>query len=486
MNRLFLLLGLGLLSFSVACGRGGSSNQGFGSGGNTANSKLSGQYTYELSGIDLTTSPALFFREAGVFTADGNGHITAGFDDTAEGSSVALNAPVTGTYSISTDGTGSAALTFSNNSVLTLALTVIGSSKVNLIEVDSGVTAGGTAELQSTSSFSAAPSGTFAFRFHSFGPASVAEVGAFTVTSGAISGTADVNRSGALTSGVAVTGLFNAPDATSGRGTGTLNDPVNGTTSFSYYMIDSNTAELFSTLPGVVGLGRAEKQTVTSFSTASLSGGYAFGSRGDSLAGSGDDARTVGRFSANGGGTITGGVFDSAEDGVASSNVSFTGTYTVDSDGRAALTLAPASNIILWMISPSRAFFLMNETASVEDGTVDLQSGSFSNSSLSGTYSFLTDGFTATNTYDRVGLITADGSGGIGLKYILNLTGVTSSTPVTLHGSYSADASGNGRVTGSVDTLSSNLVFYMVSGSQAYILQNDAGTEIDGSMSKQQ
>ena len=38
---------------------------------------------------------------------------------------------------------------------------------------------------------------------------------------------------------------------------------------------------------------------------------------------------------------------------------------------------------------------------------------------------------------------------------------------------------------GAISGLSNNLVFYLISGSDAYILQNDTGTEIDGVMSKQ-
>jgi hypothetical protein len=53
-----------------------------------------------------------------------------------------------------------------------------------------------------------------------------------------------------------------------------------------------------------------------------------------------------------------------------------------------------------------------------------------------------------------------------------------------LSGRYSV--SSNGRTTGSINTLSNNLVFYLVSGSDAYVVQNDSGVQIDGTVSKQQ
>jgi hypothetical protein len=53
-----------------------------------------------------------------------------------------------------------------------------------------------------------------------------------------------------------------------------------------------------------------------------------------------------------------------------------------------------------------------------------------------------------------------------------------------LSGSYSV--SGNGRATGSISTLSNNLIFYLISGTDAYVVQNDAGVQISGTISKQQ
>ncbi len=51
------------------------------------------------------------YREAGVFTANGNGGITSATDDFSEGSTV-LTTISTGSYAISNDGTGS--LSFNN------------------------------------------------------------------------------------------------------------------------------------------------------------------------------------------------------------------------------------------------------------------------------------------------------------------------------------------------------------------------------------
>jgi hypothetical protein len=68
------------------------------------------------------------------------------------------------------------------------------------------------------------------------------------------------------------------------------------------------------------------------------------------------------------------------------------------------------------------------------------------------------------------------------LNEVTNTSG-SASGPFVLSGSYSV--SSNGRTTGSISSLSSNLVFYLVSGNDAYVIQNDSGVVINGTISKQ-
>src|SRR5207245_2946181 len=126
---------------------------------------------------------------------------------------------------------------------------------------------------------------------------------------------------------------------------------------------------------------------------------------------------------------------------------------------------------VFWLVSPTRAFFLINSGSKVEDGTIDQQQGTaFSNSSLNGQFALVMDGFDTTSFVDRVGTLHADGNG-------------TLTLPGFLPGNYSVAS--NGRVTGSISSLSNNLVFYVVSNNSAYALQNDTATQISGTISKQ-
>ena len=450
--------------------------------GNFSNASLNGHYAYQMTGFDLFNGTS--FSEGGVFTADGAGNITSGTDDFVETTGF-QSTPITGTYTVANDGTAVATLNFSGGGSLVLGMTLVSSSKAYLIEGDQFGNAAGIAEKQDTNVLTTTPAGTFAFRAHSASSSqgSTSRAGVITVTSGAVTGNEDVNDGG-VASSAAITGVFNAPDAT-GRGTASLQD-TGGTITLQYYVVNSTNIRFLQTDLGLIGSGRGETQSNVAYSDASLSGSYAFGIQGDTLA-STDAVHTVGQLIADGNGNITGGAFDSVENGVTSTNLSLTGTYTVDSTGRGVITLTSSNGTVqevFWLVSPSRAFIVSDDPASIADGSADLQIGSsFTNASLTGQFAFFNHGFDTTDLVDRVGTIIPDGAGNLTLTEFLNRTGVVTPTAVTLSGTYSVGT--NGRATAAVTSLSSNLVLYMISSNDAYILQNDANVEIDGAMSKQ-
>jgi hypothetical protein len=136
------------------------------------------------------------------------------------------------------------------------------------------------------------------------------------------------------------------------------------------------------------------------------------------------------------------------------------------------------------MISPARGFFVVGDPTTVQEGTLDLQqAATLSNSTMNGQYGLVMDGFDAGGAKDRVGTLQWDGSGNLTLNEFTNANGVIT-VPIVLSGSYSV--SSNGRATGSISSLSNGLVFYLISGNDAYVLQNDPGVQIDGTLSKQQ
>jgi hypothetical protein len=505
MKRLSLALMLLSLVFSIACGSNGIN--GLIGTGHYSNASLNGSYVYQITGNDLNSGSA--YTETGVFTANGNGTITTGEDDFSEETSGGITTPTTdtGTYSISSDGTGTITLNFSSGSI-DFDITLASTSKFYLIEAD-GVNATGVGEKQTSTTLPAAAT-AFVFKQHNgngvTGTQSSSAVGQFTLaTDGTVTGSDDVNRSGAVNGGggtgtpltLTAASAFTAPDG-SGRGTAKLVDSTE-TLNLVYYVVDGNNVRFIDSDSGVVGIGRAEAQSGT-FTTDPLSGNsFAFGSRADDSVGLAS-VNTVGSFTASSG-AISGGLLDSAVDWTAAyASIPINpGTYTpVTTSGRSVVatsTSAPFTNSVtqvFWMVNPSRAFFLTasdtSDPSKIEDGTADEQQGTFSNSSLNGQFAFNMDGFDNNEGLfvDRVGWIQWKGDGTLNWNEAVNNSGSIGSSG-GLTGTYTVGT--NGRSAATVNSLSesnNDLVFYLVSGTNAYMLENDTGVEINGAMNEQQ
>ena len=493
MKRAVVICILAGLLLLTACGSGSSGATPVGAGqGNFSKASLKGQYAYQIAGYDLTSGAP--YREAGYFVADGNGNLTSGSDDFSEPTTGGVqNASTTGTYSIANDGTGTLILSTASGA-LRFSLTMVSNSEVLMNEADSGAfIAAGRADLQAPSALSSVPAGTFVFRIHSCvscsGSDSASLVGAMTVAGGNVSGSDDVLRGGIFDPGstgggpLAITGSLNTPTS-NGRGTGSITD-ASGTVNFIYYIVDSKTLRFLVSDSGVIGLGSAEAQSGT-FSSSSLKGSYVFGSRADDATAGINAQNTVGVFTAGGNGTISTGTLDSVQDGNPSSQVGLSGSYAVLSNGRAVVKLGTIQQVC-WMVNASRGFFLTDDSTKVEDGTLDQQQGSFSNGSLSGQYAFSMDGLEFTNNgtvaLTQVGWIVWNGSGTLTWSETVNNSSSGSGPSGNLPGTYSV--SSNGRTTAAVNTLSNNIVVYLVSGSKGYMLQNDTGVEIVGTMAAQ-
>ena len=492
--KFYFALGMLSLLAAVGCGTYGGSPSLVHTTGNFTNGSLKGSYVYQIHGVSVASGSV--YRQVGVFTADGNGNITGGTDDSSVN---AGGTAVSGVYTVGNDGTGFLTINTSLGQI-TLGITLVSSSKLELIENDAALDAAGTAELQQST---VAPSGTFVFRLHQDAAAQspsteATEVGAFTVSSGAGNGAMDQNLNGTFTS-PNLTVTLNAP-VNSGRGTGNLVDTsANFTTALVYYVVNNGKLVLLVTNAGAVGSGSAEVQTGSV--GGGLSGTYVFGSRGDDSFL--DGVATAGQFTASAG--VLSGTEDVMVDGNFSANVNFPSTcYTAGSaggiSGRVVLTSgsgAPCSGSttqVFWMVSPSRAFFLDNSGTTIEDGTVDLQTGnSFSASSLKGQFVIVMDGLDRTpeqvglpdQILARLGTLQFDGAGNLTLNELVNASGSGGGgqSPGVLTGTYTVAS--NGRVVASLNGNTLNLVMYAVSGSQAYVLQGDAGVITSGTVELQ-
>jgi hypothetical protein len=468
---------------AVGCGSGGGIIHPLPGGYSKAS--LKGQYVIVQTGIGVNQAGTSSdpFSETIVFTADGSGRLNITVDDFDQtGGPFGLSSPLTGSYNIGSDGTGS--LIFNFNTPTNYAITMIDDNHFYVIEQDLFATASGFGEKQDTTAFTAAPSGTFVFKAHDIDTSS--RVGGVTITGGALSGTEDLLSLGSVSSSkaIATTVSMSTPD-TNGRGTFTLDD----LTSFNYYVVNSGKFYLMSnSTSGSLEIGQAEKQTGGPFSLATLTAGtsYVFGSSGDTSITGPAGLHSAGVFTTDGkgnieSGTTTPGAVDYVQDATVNSNLTVSGgSYTLVSSGRGQINLTLSGGTIspqiFWMVNGTRAYLLADSTAAVEDGTFSLQQGA-PFSTLSNQAAFVMDGFDSAYK-DRVGAF-APTSGGFNWKqasnsFDVNLGGAPTAIGTT--GTY--QVSSNGRVTVTVNGVTASganpgWVFYLSGPSTGFMVQED-------------
>lgn len=482
------------LLFASGCGNGGVTivpvNGGF------SNSSLNGSYSFTVKGYGLnagSSSAANFFVEGGVFTANGNGIITVGTDDFVEaigGTTQGFNpSAIKGTYSINKDGTGDLTFNFAAGGSEVFRITLSDTGNLLMEEEDGNGTSAGSAHLQTST---AIPFGTFVFRTRDTQVS--ATIGTMAISSGAVTGSYVMVQNGAAVSGALAAGdSMTAPDG----GRGTVTYTVDGVPhSAYYYVVSSGKFLLLDTTPAILSIGVAEQQSNSTFSAASLSGSYAFGSSGETP--TPGFINTVGVFTSDGVSQVRS-TYDSVQDGSVASNQTASGTYAVNSDGSGTITLGGLVRDV-WMVSPSRAYFITLNGTNVEDGTLDKQSGTFTNSSLSAQAAFFMDGFNWNQVTfgafsdvafeDRVGTFVPSGSSTLGSNYVASLFApdliLGGSNGFALSGTYSV--SSNGRATATLNDKagdSLDVVLYLTSANNGYVLQPDAGYNLSGTFTVQ-
>lgn len=257
-------------------------------------------------------------------------------------------------------------------------------------------------------------------------------------------------------------GLYTAPQVPPASGTVTVQA-----------VLQSNTSEVAAANP----------VTIT-YSNASLQNSYAFLLRGNDPSGV---LLRAGTFTADGNGTITGGVED-INNGInrVQTAVALTGSYTINGDGRGKITFndgfngntAGAGNSTFSVVVVSVRQVQMEEldTFASASGEADVQCPSalnanlqcpspFASSSFQGEYTFDFSGAdTSSKAISAIGQLFADGVGGTNqpAQEDVNDNGtLTSSTPSFSF--QSVGANGHGLATLNGD----NFSFYMVSKTQA-------------------
>jgi hypothetical protein len=516
--RTRLILPVILSSLAVLAGCGGSSSPVVTPppSGSFTNSNLSGNYVFSVIGTASTND---FLTIVGVFTADGNGHITAGVIDqnSTITNGLILDTITSGAYSVGADGrpTGSSSLpsglitlqtqnsgTFQFDYVLT-------SSEHGLVtEFESFGSASGTLDLQSTVTQANINGQSFAFNFtgssglnttlcgFSNGGALAipfATVGAFTLdSSGNIStGLEDFNNN-CISSGstnVAVTGgsvtltpgmAFGTATITTGSGTGAT------TYTFDVFPIDATHLKFIETdtLPILVGDAFTQSSSIPTGNNVFTVAGF--------------DPLVPGPFTAAGlivtdssGNVTTGSVEDINDAGLAAEVTGITGSFTALTGGRSELTLTSfvngnngvACSGCLFAIYPSSSGLQMLE---IDDGgmTNGIAYSQSATTLASGEgYGMNLSGATSNSAEDDIAEFT-NNNGSFGGIIDVNDQGTTSFKN-SFSATYAADPTVSGRGTVTPTNNGYLLTTYVVDSATTVAVSTDPSIVALGALVKQ-
>jgi hypothetical protein len=307
----------------------------------------------------------------------GSGGITgAEFLSTGSGSTTPI-VPTSAAVTIGANGRGTVSLTLPGGASLNFVAYVVSGTKLFLLTSDPA--SGGSGKdllygqaLQQTTtsgSFNAASLNgisvvrTERLAVNSAGaPFPDAEVGLYTFNgSGKISLASDENAGGAITSDTLSGGYTVASNGrvtvSLGSGFGGCSDCISVQTYF--YLVGTNQGFVLDFSSPVLS-GTFEPQTATGFTAASFSGAYASGTLDPLGQGGVLDSEVL---TSTGAGSATG-TQDLNADGTLSPDTALTGSYTVSSAGRVALTPSTGGTSALYVISSTKAL-LINLSSSV-------------------------------------------------------------------------------------------------------------------------
>lgn len=271
-----------------------------------SNATLNGRYVISLADGVGHAAPS----QVGTLACDGSGHITGGVIDSTDAPGVPISV-TGGTYTVSTDGRGTATVQTSAAS-LQFQLVLSSNAQGHLVRTDSGANqAAGTIDLQQNTSGTTTLSGAYALALSGVTtgatPVLFGEAGSILLTNtGAITGgVVDAETNLALQT-VTVTGGSYTQPSSSGRGTLTFTT-TSGSATLAYYAIDNTRVKLISIDGSTTAVGELFLQPQGPFSNASFKGPFAFSVSGLK---NGNFFGVIGVFSPDGTGTIKNQQFD--------------------------------------------------------------------------------------------------------------------------------------------------------------------------------
>lgn len=398
------------------------------------NSSFTGNWAMLLEGWNTANSgPGVNVQLASVgsFLANGSGQIASGSIDTND----QLNGPQSGTitggaYCIASNNTGLMTLTFGSpyNTSHTYAI-ALNTSYTNgriIYYENSTLMASGPLRKQTTSAFSTSKiSGDYAFGLigaDGGGPAAVSRfgmAGEFNSNgSGKLNGMVDADADGTPYPQVTMSATnFSVLSSTTGRGTVSVSYTGQGTLNYVFYVVSATellmmeTDNAAQTGGNPLLAGHVLAQTGGgSFTDSSLNGTIILGVQGIDNSGT-QPAGSVsaGFITAQGNGNAS--ISLDQNDAGTEGTLAASGTYSVASNGRIALSGFGKNSPVMYLASANQGFMVGTDN-SVIYGQFYAQTGSsFSNSSINGTFTGGSDHPEDASSGSEVDSINGNGAG---------------------------------------------------------------------------
>lgn len=452
---------------------------------------LMGPYVASFYGSDSTGT----FYAIGSFGASGTGNLITGsldFHKMGNRPEVITTVPFNGSYSVGPDGRGTFSMMTNtptiNESVgphnFNLTLTTHQTGRV--ISASGTTSAQGTFNLQNTVDVSPATlAGSWVFRFgNRLGRMDLGPDGQIT--------NAIDDVMGASFPGTPFSGTFSAAaDSTGGL---TINDsraPAN----FVFRAITMDKLTILSSTPGSMHTGFMERQQPGPYSPASLKGDFALFDNGSF--GSGDIFNGVysgvAHFTSNGAGVISNGLIDlNSNANPPTQTEPIVGTYDISgspiANGRGSVLLNPgpdALNMVLYMLSPTRAIFTDGNSSQQGSGQMYAQTGGpFSAASLKGNYAmYFSSFFVNAGSSMYSGQASLDGAGNLAGECDVYDAGVIA-PKMPFGGTYTVSPDGRGSANIVINGSTTAVKFVIVSPTQLLIIGTDGAVVVRGNVDK--
>jgi hypothetical protein len=483
---------------------------------NVSSGLLKGQYALNISGQNGNP----FLAILGSIIADGQGGITGGEEDAAPPCGP-ITVPVTGTYTVGSDGRGTMTINtgangvscFGASGIQTLSFTIAGgpgspAPRALVSEFDNAV-GSGSLDLQDTADIGKGATsigGNYAFVFDGFdinntnpntGISTTDIGGTIAVSGSSMIFAQDVNDQGTGTvTPNSQTLTFSAPD-NFGRGTATSAAGV----SYVFYVVNAGQIKfLENDGNNFVEIGSAYSQgTFTP-------GNFVFtiaGVDGSGNGGAGNGLIVAGGAFTASASALSNGIIDVNDNGTAPVlGTAFTGTITSPTNGRGTLTLTSTLvgiRMFAYYPTAKNGLLLMELDAGFATIGVALpQPASITTTNFNGNYAMNFTNATAGVAYqeeDAVGVVAADGVGAFtGTVDLLNTAGNLTFGDALLTGSTFVGAAnpGQGRFTGTfVIALNASTnqtqkeIFYMADPNNVLFIEADQQAQTSGIMLKQ-